>query len=219
MDDTTNSQTGVQDLINRIRDEGVQAAQEQAEQLLIAARQEAADIVARAKEEADALQAKARAEIDAWQASSTEALRLASRDTVLELKAGVMNRFEEFVKRLVISATRDKELVRAIVLVLAGHAAEEFIQDKEIEVRISRSLLGGQPDAELSEEGKRAILGISSDMLRDGLQLSPDDEIEGGARVRLVDDKLEIDLSDRAIARMISKRLLPRFRSILEGAE
>jgi V/A-type H+-transporting ATPase subunit E len=37
--------------------------------------------------------------------------------------------------------------------------------------------------------------------------------------VRLVQDKLEIDLSDRAIARMISQRLLPRFKAILERAE
>lgn len=219
MDETTNAPSGVQDLIDRIRDQGVQAAQEQADQLLSDAKREAAEIVARAKEDADALRAQARADIDGWQAASLDALRLASRDTVLELKVGVMNRFEEFVKRLVISATQDKELVRAIVLVLAGHAAEEFIQNKEIEIRVSRRLLGGEPDAELSEEGKRAILGLSSDMLREGLQLFPDDDIEGGARVQLVDDRLEIDLSDRAIARMISQRMLPRFKAILEGAE
>lgn len=219
MEETTNASSGVQDLIDRIRDQGVQAAREEADRLLRDARQQAADIVARAKADADAAQAKARAEIDTWQASSIEALRLAARDTVLELKAGVMNRFEEFVKRLVISATRDKELVRAIVLVLAGHAAEEFIQDKEVEVRVSRSLLEGQPDPVLTEEGRLAILGLSSDMLREGLQLAPDDDIEGGARVQLVDDKLQIDLSDRAIARMISQRLLPRFKAILEGAE
>jgi len=40
-----------------------------------------------------------------------------------------------------------------------------------------------------------------------------------GARVRLVQDKLEIDLSDRVIARMISQRLIPRFKAIMEGAE
>ena len=134
-------------------------------------------------------------------------------------KARVMARFEEFVKRLVVSATRDKELVRSIVLVLAGHAAEEFIQDKEIEVRISSALLEGQTGPVFKEEGKLAILGLSSDMLREGLELVPDSEIEGGARVRLVQDKLEIDLSDRAIARMISQRLIPRFKAILEGAE
>ena len=54
---------------------------------------------------------------------------------------------------------------------------------------------------------------------REGLELASDSEIEGGARVRLVQDKLEIDLSDRAVARMISQRMVPRFKAILEGTE
>jgi len=219
MVETTKSSSGVQELIDRIRAAGVQAAQEEADRLLRHARQQATEIVAQAKVEAEATQAKARAEIEAHRLASTEALKLAARDTVLDLEARVISRFEEFVKRLVTSATRDKELVRSIVLVLAGHAADEFIQDKEIEVRISNSLLEGQTGPMFKEEGKLAILGLSSDMLREGVELVSDGEIEGGARVRLVRDKLEIDLSDRAIARMISQRLIPRFKAIMEGAE
>ena len=219
MTETTKSSSGVQELIDRIRDQGVQAAQAEVERLLHRARQEADAIVSQTQAEAEATQAKARAETEAYRQASLDALRLAARDTVLDLEARVLARFEEFVKRLVVSATRDKELVRSIVLVLAGHAAEEFIQDKEIEVRISSALLEGQTGPVFQEEGKLAILGLSSDMLREGLELVSDSEIEGGARVRLVQDKLEIDLSDRAIARMISQRLIPRFKAILEGAE
>jgi len=130
MEETTKTPSGVQNLIDRIRDQGVQAAQEEADRLLREARQRATEIVAQAKAEADATQEKTRAEIEAYRAASIEALRLAARDTVLQLKAGVISRFEEFVKRLVTSATRDKELIRSIVLVLAGHAADEFIKDK-----------------------------------------------------------------------------------------
>jgi V/A-type H+-transporting ATPase subunit E len=217
MNETTRSASGVQELIERIRGQGIQAAQAEADRLLAAARTQAAEVVAQAKAEADAERARARAEIDAHRTASLDALQLAARDTVLDLKARVLARFEEFVKRLVVSSTRDQELVRSIVLVLAGHAADEFIRDKAIQVRISQSLLTGEQA--LEEDGKRAILGLSSDMLREGLELVPDSEVEGGARVRLIQDKLEIDLSDRAISRMIAQRLLPRFRAILEGAE
>lgn len=219
MAEATKKDSGVQDLIDRIRTAGVQAAQEEADRLLRRARQQAADIVEQAQAEAEAAQASARAEIEAYRLASTEALRLAARDTVLDLKARVVARFEEFVKRLVISATRDKELVRSIVLVLAGHAADEFIKDKQVEVRLSNSFLEGSSGPVFDTEGKLAILGLSSDMLREGVELAPDDEVEGGARVRLVDDKLEIDLSDRAVARMIAQRMLPRFKAILAGAE
>lgn len=216
MEPIPKTSSGVQDLIERIRDEGVQAAQIKADGLLRDARKQAADIVAGAKAEADAARTKAKVEIEAHRTASLDALQLAARDAVLDLKARVVARFEEFVKRLVVSATRDEQLVRNIVLVLAGRAAEEFIQDKEIEVRISQALLG---EATLKEEGKQAILALSSDMLREGLELVPSHEIEGGARVRLVKDKLEIDLSDRAVARLIAQRMVPRFKVILEGAE
>jgi len=219
MEETTKTPSGVQNLIDRIRDQGVQAAQEEADRLLREARQRATEIVAQARAEADATQEKTRAEIEAYRAASIEALRLAARDTVLQLKAGVISRFEEFVKRLVTSATRDKELIRSIVLVLAGHAADEFIKDKEIQVRISSSILEDQADPVLMKEGNLAILGLSSDMLREGLELVPDHDVEGGARVRLVRDKLDIDLSDRAVARMIAQHLIPRFKAVMEGAE
>jgi V/A-type H+/Na+-transporting ATPase subunit E len=217
METSTKTTTGVQELIEKIRDQGVQSAQEESAQLLQAAKKQAAEILAKAKADADAEQAKARAEIESFRKASMDALQLAVRDTVLELKSRVVARFEEFVKRLVVSATHDKELVRDIVLVLSGHAADEFIKDKTAQVRISQSLLDGEPA--FKEEGKQAILGLSSDMLREGLELASDDEVEGGVRVQLINDKLEIDLSDRAVSRLIAQRMIPRFKAILEGAE
>jgi len=213
---TSKSSSGVQELIQRIRDQGVGAAQEEADRLLAEAKQKAADIVSKAKAEADAEKARARQEIEAHRAASLDALQLAARDTVLDLKARVIERFEEFVNRIVVSATRDEQLVRNVVLVIAGRAAEEFVQDKDIEIRISKALLG---EPTMEKEAKLSILGLSTEMLREGIELLPDESVEGGARVRLVEEKLEIDLSDKAVARLISQRLLPRFRSILEGGE
>ncbi|MCD0460229.1 hypothetical protein [Roseiconus lacunae] len=216
MKSNTKPSAGVQELIERIRDEGVQAAQSEADHLLSDAKRQAAKIIADAKAEAEVIQAKARDEIDAHRTATLDALQLAARDTVLDLKSRVISRFEEFVQRLVVSATRDEQLVRNIVLVLAGRAADEFIQDKDIRVRISKALLG---DDTLKEEGRQAILALSSDMLREGIELVPDHEVDGGARVQLVEDRLEVDLSDRAVARLIAQRMLPRFRSILDGTE
>ncbi|QEG43145.1 hypothetical protein [Roseimaritima ulvae] len=216
MKESDKSSEGVQNLIDRIRDQGVQAAQTEAERVLSAARKQAAEIVAKAKAEADTERATAKQEIEAHRAASMDALQLAARDTVLDLKARVVARFEEFVKRLVVSATHDEQLIRDIVLVLAGQAADSLIKDKHVEVRISRALLGEQT---LQEEGKQAILALYSDMLREGLELVPDDEVQGGARIRLVDEKLEVDLSDRTVAKLISQRMVPRFKAIMEGVE
>lgn len=219
MEKTTTTPTGVQQLIDRIRDEGVRAAEAEAERILHDARQQAAALVADARREADQVRAAAQAEIESHRAAAQDALRLAARDTVLDLKARVKQRFEESVKRLVVSATRDKELIRSLVLVLAGRAASEFIGDRDVEIRISSGLFDGQSGPVFREEGKLAILGLAREMLREGIQLVADDGVAGGARVRLVRDQLEIDLSDRAMSRLIAQHILPRFQAILDGAE
>ncbi len=137
----------------------------------------------------------------------------------MNLKSNVAAQFEVFVKRLVTDATRDQELIRALVLVLAGQAVEEFIGNRDLQIIVSESLLSGQPNPAMRERNKQAVLALASDMLREGVVLVPDSTLEGGARVRLVQEKLEIDLSDRMVAQMIYERILPRFRSILDGVE
>ncbi|QSA97819.1 hypothetical protein [Methylococcus sp. EFPC2] len=210
---------GVQALIDRIRDQGVQAAEEEAARIVREAEAKAARLLADTKAETDRLRELASKEIESDKQAAHEALRLSARDAVLHLKSRIASSFEIFLKRLVTSATRDEELIRALVLVLAGRAVEEVIQNKDIHVMVSRVLLTGIPDEEIREHGKNMILQLSSDMLREGIELIPASDIDGGARVQLVKDELEIDLSDKAITRLLGERMVPRFRRILDGIE
>ena len=210
---------GVQNLVDRIRDQGVLAATEKANKILRDAEAKSAKMLADAKREVEQLRENARIEIESNRAAALEALKLSARDTVLQLKSVVSSAFEVFVQRLVTSATRDEKFIKSIVLVLADHAQKELIGDKEIEIHISESILTGETNEKMSERTKQTILGLSSEMLREGVELIPSSEIEGGARVRLVKDKLEIDLSDKAISKLLYQRILSRFQSILEGSE
>ncbi len=210
---------GVQDLVDRIRDQGVMAANEKADKIIRDAETKSAKMLADAKREIEKLHEDARIEIEANRAAALEALKLSARDTVLQLKSRVSEAFGGFVQRLVTSATRDEQFIKTLVLVLAGHVQKDLIGDKEIQILISEAILTGQENEKLSEHGKQAILALSSEMLREGVELIPSSEIEGGANVRLVKDKLEIDLSDKAISKLLYQRILPRFQSILVGNE
>ncbi|MDD1606291.1 MAG: hypothetical protein LUO95_01580 [Methylococcaceae bacterium] len=215
----TTASTGVQHLVDRIRDQGVQAANEQANKILRDAEAKAAAMLAEARLDVAQLREQARIDIEANQTAALEALKLSARDAVLQLKSKVSAAFEVFVQRLVTSATSDEEFIKSIVLVLAGHAEKELIGDKDIQILISESILNNEPNETLRERAKETILTLSSEMLRAGVELIPSSDIEGGARVRLVKDKLEIDLSDKAVAKLLYQRILPRFRAILEGNE
>ncbi len=219
MTEQTCNDSSVQALIDRIRDQGVQSANREAARILAEAEAKAAQLLADAHKQVDQLRAKATADIEAEQAAAHEALKLSARDTVQRLKNGVAAAFESFVHRLVTTAMQDQELMKNLILVLAGHSVEEFVKDKEIQILLSEAILTGKSEPKLREMGKQTILSLTSDMLREGVELVPSSSIEAGAKVRLVGEQLEIDLSDKAISKMLTNQLLPRFRSILTGGE
>jgi V/A-type H+-transporting ATPase subunit E len=219
MSELINTESSVQALIDRIRDQGVQSANQEAARILAEAEAKASQLLADAQKQVEQLRAKATADIEAEQAAAQEALKLSARDTVTRLKNLVSTAFETFVRRLVTTATQDRELMKNLVLVLAGHSADEFIKDKQIQILLSDAILTGQSDPKLRELGKQTILSLSSDMLREGVELIPSSNVEGGAKVRLVGEQLEIDLTDKAITKLLAGQLLPRFHALLTAAE
>lgn len=209
--------SGVKDLIERIRDEGVQAARQEADRIVGEAKAQAARIVSDAKSEAAAIKKEAEATMQREQMATIEALRIAARDTGLELRAAVMAAFEEHVRRLVSDVASDGSVLRDIILVLAGRAAEDFIKDRNAAILVPKRL-ADDASPELEEFLHKTAVSLSADVLRKGIELIPSNEIHAGARVRLVDDDLEIDLSDEAVSEMMLKLLLPRYRRILVEA-
>jgi V/A-type H+-transporting ATPase subunit E len=209
--------SGVKELIDRIRDEGVQSARDEAGRILAEAKAQAARIVSDAKAEAARSKREAHAAMEREQTATIEALRIAARDTGLELRSAILSAFEEHVRRLVTDVTTDGSVLRDMILVLAGRAAEDFINDKEAAILVP-SRLADEVSEELEEFLKQSAEAFSADVLRKGVELIPSNEVEGGARVRLVGEDLEIDLSDEALSEMMLKLLLPRYRKILVEA-
>ena len=225
MAETTKVASGVQELISRLRDEGVKAGREKSDQILREAQEQAAQIVAQAKAEAEELLSKARNEIEREKAAALESVRVAIRDTELKMEAEVKADFAAHVRRLVSVEMSDKKFLRQMILGIAGMAAgEKACEDRPVEVLLPKDLFEtDEKHTRLTEKGqervRRLVLGISGDMLRDGVDLKPSDDISGGIRIRLVGEDLEIDLSDQAISDLLLQNLLPRYRAIVSGAE
>jgi V/A-type H+-transporting ATPase subunit E len=212
---------GVEQLLARIRDEGVAAARQEAERILAQAKEEAASIRARARLEAESTVAEARAGIEVEQQAGKAALRLAARDTLLELHATIRRDFEYFVRRLVTRECCDVEFIRDLVLALAGQVSQRCIAGRNARIFVDADLLAAHAaeadaDSVLGAALNARTLELSAEMLREGIELIPATASGGGARVRLVDENLELDLGDEAISRLLMRFLLPRFRHIIE---
>jgi V/A-type H+-transporting ATPase subunit E len=210
---------GVEKLISRLRDDGVKAGQEKYAQLVRDAEAKAARIVAEARREAEEIRAKAKEEIHAQELSAQGALHLAGRDAVLKLRNEVRSQFEQYLRRLVIQSTQDSEFIRSLILILAGEAVEKHIRDKDIHIYLSKAILDRERTPEMRERSNQFVKGLSSELLRQGITLIPTEKVQGGAKVRLVNEQLEIDLSDQAITELLVSHIAPRFREIMNGRE
>jgi V/A-type H+-transporting ATPase subunit E len=219
-DEVATAAQGVQELIERIRGEGVRAGRDEAERILREARGQAASLRASAEAEAREMVERARAQIAREHAAGVEALKNAARDAALELRGHVRASFERYVRRLVSTDLQERDFVRSLVLVLAGEAATRYVADHDAEILVSSALAGAAdaalPSPAIQEKIRNAVLGASGAMLREGVELLPADDVSEGARVRLVGQDLEIDLTDTAVTRLLLKHLLPRYRDIVE---
>jgi V/A-type H+-transporting ATPase subunit E len=217
--------SGVQGLINRLRDEGVKAGEDKADQVLREAHEEAARIVAQAEAQAAEMLKKARNEIETERTAAHESLRVAIRDTELKMEVELKADFAAHVKRLVSMELRDTEFLRQVILAIAGLAVgDKACETQPVEILLPSDLFETDDKGpRLTPEGKdrmrHLVLGISREMLREGVDLKPSEGISGGLRVRLVGEDLEIDLSDKAISELLLQNLLPRYRAIVTGEE
>ncbi len=221
-DTTEDAAHGVQALIDRIRDDGVQAARDEAARIVREAKEEAAAIVAKAKREAEETEHAASERIRLEDVAAREALQLASRDTIKELGTSVRDAFERHLKRFISAQTSDRKFMRKVILALAGKAAEETTMNRSVEILLSEDLgkeIAGDAaeDVEAERQIREFILGVSSESMREGIQFHVDPAIEDGVSVRVVGEDLQLDLNKDTISGFLIRHLLPRYREILEG--
>ena len=223
-ENTRHLSSGVDALIARLRDEGVSAGREEADDLVAEANAKSRQIVEKANEEARTLLERARKEASAYRSAGEDAVKAAMRDTVLEMKSDLMQRFSSDVRRLAARELQDEDLLKAVVLEVAGRAREaiDASESKRIEVILPEKVaalaeLRNKPEELRKGRLTQYVLGLSGEMLREGVTFSASPDLESGIRIHLVDDEITLELTDEAIGALLLRHLQPRFRAILEG--
>lgn len=212
--------SGVEELIERLREQGVAAGRSQADELLEQARRRAEQRLNEARREAEEIVQHARAEASKTQQAGEEAVQLAVRDAVLRLKSELVERFADRVRRLVTRELEDQGFLRQLILEVAGRAAPPTDQDTRI--LLPKDVVGLEQLRRNPEEVKEGTLShfvvtVTKELLREGIEIGARDDEAGGIRIQLDGDDLEIDLTDRAVADLLLRHLAPRFRAMMEG--
>ncbi len=218
------SSAGIEALIDRLRREGVEEGQAEAARIIDEAESRARSLIETAESRATARVAEAEAEAARLRRAGEDALRIAMRDALLELKEGLSVQFARQVEGMVTTAMGDQELLRRMILEVAGRAREEAGVDAAAEVElvlprthVSLDELRRRPE-ELREGALSAfVIGAAADLLRSGLTFTRAEEEGEGIRLVLAEEGLVVDLTDKAVASVILRHLQPRFRALLES--
>ena len=216
--------SGIDALVEKLRREGVDAANQESEQILNHAKQQAQTIIAEAKELAQRELQASQQQLSLERKAAEDALKIAYRDLVLELKSHLLNRFSDDVERLVTTSVQDPDVVKKLVLAAAGRMVEEseITPESELEIVLPPEIL---PLDEITKDPQNAAKGpiadfvfsVQGQLLRDGISFSVGDEAQSGITIKLVDEKIEVDLTDQAISQLLLSYLNPRFRAVLDG--
>jgi len=214
--------SGVDDLIARLRDQGVQKGRSEAAELLRDAEAKAADTLAQAQAQAKQILDRARKEAETLQASGKQALELAFRDAQLALKAELSGRFAGEVRQLVGEEQQKQEILDRMIMEIVGTLRPDADQSQQIEVLLPRRIDGLAELSQHPEELEKGILSqfvrlTARGMLREGVTFGVSKGQEAGLKLRLVDRDVLLDLTDAAIAQSLLAHLQPRFRALLEG--
>lgn len=214
------SAQGVQELLDKLRDEGVAAGQSQAERLIADARIQAMEILDQAKSEAEKLLNNARTQAAEFEASGKAALRMASRDVILSVREACHDEFRNRLRQFVKHRLSDQKLLEQMILELAAKTRPSDSAGKLLLLLPNTQVTSEELQKEVRDvkPGSLAafVLGLTADVLRAGLTFGVSEDDGEGVRIKLLDDDVQLELTDHTITSVLMRYLAPRYRAVMQ---
>ncbi len=198
----------LQELIDKIKNDGVAVAESKAAEILEAAKAEADKMISDAKATAEKLMQNAKVENDRMVKSGEDAIRQAGRNVLISFRESVARELEALVGEKVGEVYSSEALSSIIIKVVEGFKAGS--DAGEIAVILNDA------DQKALEEG--ILSGLKAKMLG-GVTLKTGDTFDGGFRVAVKDGKVYYDYSTEAVTAMLSAYLSPKVTALLKEAE
>ena len=198
----------LQELIDQIKKEGVEAAETEATAMLDSAKAQAEKIVNDAKKQAEKIIQDAKAENERMVKSSEDALRQAGRNLLISFRESVTRELGAIINENV-TAVYSSEALSKIIINAIEHWAEKSDTDDIAVVLNSK-------DLDLLEE---TILSGIKDKIKQGVTLKASDSLDGGFRISMNNGNVYYDYSKETVVEMLSKYLNPKITKLLKEAE
>jgi vacuolar-type H+-ATPase subunit E/Vma4 len=193
----------LKDLIEKIQQEGVKAAEDKARVIEEEAEARAKAIIEEAKKEAQVLLLEAKDKASKMEEATRASLKQVGRDLVLSLKTEI----NDMLNRIITTHVREALSIGELAQILGRLIKETGVNEKaEVIVALKKE------DAQVLEKGFLAELKKQAEH---GIKLAVSDDIRGGFTISFDSGKSFFDFTDKAFAEYISLTLKPRLAEIL----
>jgi V/A-type H+-transporting ATPase subunit E len=217
----SNGTVGVQQLIDRLKSEGIQEGKQQADALLAVAKKEAVAIIESAHAEAETILRDAQRQAQRTEDNGKQALALASRDASLQLKEHLEREFRGWIGALVQKQLDAPEFLSKVILEMAGECREvvgKSAIDREPPSANKISVLVSSSDTDKTSAAhalKAFVNAQAVAMFGEGVFVQFDPSVRHGFRMRLDGKHVEINFTDEAVTTALMRFLAPEFRQLI----
>ena len=217
--------SGIDELVGKLKNDGIQAGQQKALDIIAEAEKRADQLERQAKEKADAMLKESHERIEREEQAAKDALQLAFRDMVLGMKNAMLERlssdFSREVKQQAAAVPILEKMILEAVRQISAEVRVPQDQQGDIEVLVPQQMMQlddirANPDK--ASDGPLADLSshLTEQMFSQGVSFAAGEQ-DAGIQMKLQNNEMLVDVSDKAIADLLLKYLQPRFRAILEG--
>ncbi|MFP4179405.1 MAG: V-type ATP synthase subunit E [Spirochaetaceae bacterium] len=195
----------LKELIERIKSEGIENAENEADRIIKESQEAAKKIVADAESEADTIRKKAEEDAVKREETGRASLKQAGRDVILSVE----KRLQEIFDRIIHQETSQ---------VLKGNILEEavmqVVKNWDSDVTDLKVLIA-EDELKKIEESLRKKL---STKLAEGVEIKPLPKTEAGFQISMKDGSAYYNFTAEGIAELLSQFLNPRLAEILKEA-
>lgn len=188
-------------LIDKIKSEGIQQAEQESGQILQNAKSEADKIIADAKKEADKIISQAQEEAEKLQISGKSALKQAERDAVLVTKEKLTKVLDAVFKKQV-----SDELKPELLVELIKKMVENSADDSKMKALV------GQQDVNALE---KLLATKTNKALADTVEIKVDRGVSKGFRIGKKGEDVYYDFTDESISEFLREFLNPSIKNML----
>jgi V/A-type H+/Na+-transporting ATPase subunit E len=200
----------LQELTNKIYQEGLEKGKTEADQIVKNAKTEAEKILAKAKADADQMRGEATKFAEELKKNTASELQMSTRQAVSNIKQQISEVVSgEAVKAAMANAFDDKEFVKNLILKIADNWAKIEKEGHDVMIALSEK---EQKDLE------KFLMGKAAEKIKGTLAINFEEGIKSGFKIGPKDGSYKLSFTDEDFKRFFQQYLRPRTRKFFEEA-